>query len=101
MPFKLLFRPGREKVILQFDDDLDLTLSRDIFAFCNLPWSGMASCVLDMRKVGRVFDSGIALTIMLMRRLRDAGIEVELRHAPVIVQRWLDAARNRQAQALG
>jgi ABC-type transporter Mla MlaB component len=102
MAIRPVFESQRETVTLYFDGDLDLTLSRDIFAVCNLPWSGMSHCILDMRQVHRVFDSGVALTLMLARRLARQGLQVETRAAPDSVTRWLDSAAARKAAgALG
>ena len=64
------------QVILRFDGNLDVSVSRDIFRICGRVSSGLKSCVIDLSDAARLFDSGLALLQVLHRRLVDNGTKV-------------------------
>ncbi len=84
------YQPGDGSIVLQFHGDLDLTVTQEVLAACDLPWSKFTRCVLDLGGVERVFDSGAALVLMLIRHLSATAIEVSVEGAPDRLRQWLD-----------
>lgn len=76
MPMISSFIPSEDRLDLLFHGDLDLTLSEDVCQiFANIP-VGLRTCIMDMTRLDRVFDSGLALMWMLNEQLRRIGATV-------------------------
>lgn len=76
MPLTISFIPLEERLDLAFEGDLDLTLSEEICRiFAELP-ADLQTCILDLTRLDRVFDSGLALLWMLNERLQQLGARV-------------------------
>jgi ABC-type transporter Mla MlaB component len=65
-------------LVVTFDGRLDFSIARDVFVTARRATGDIETCVLDLRKVERVFDSGIALLRLLQARMRDANIQVRV-----------------------
>lgn len=61
---------------LIFEGNLDLSIALAVCDICKRTPAGLRSCILDLRGVERVFDSGVALLRMLYQRLTELGIPV-------------------------
>lgn len=76
-------------MILRFDKSLDFSITREICSVCEKVAPGVKLCILDLRQVERVFDSGVALISMLCKRLRSLGAEVSFRGMHPDLQRHM------------
>jgi hypothetical protein len=76
-------------MILRFDKSLDFSITRDVCSVCDRLAPGVNLCILDLRKVERVFDSGVALISMLCKRLRQLGAEICFRGMHPDLQRHM------------
>jgi len=76
-------------MILRFDKRLDFSVTREICSVCDRLPPGVRLCILDLREVERVFDSGVALISMLCKRLRQLGAEVSFRGMHPELQRHM------------
>ncbi|EXJ14244.1 hypothetical protein D779_2915 [Imhoffiella purpurea] len=61
---------------LSFHGDLDLTISEDVCQLSAAIPANLRTCILDLTRLDRVFDSGIALLWMLNERLQHMGATV-------------------------
>jgi ABC-type transporter Mla MlaB component len=64
------------RVVLVFEGNLDVSVSRDLFRVCRRASPSLKSCVIDLSETAHVFDSGLALLQVLYQRLIDNGTEV-------------------------
>lgn len=93
MPMSTSFIASEDRLDLSFQGDLDLTISEEVCLIAeNIP-TGLRTCIMDLTRLDRVFDSGIALLLMLNERLQRLGCTVVLlsdhpdilRRAPLIM----------------
>lgn len=76
MPVSVSFVPKEERLDLYFDGNLDITISHELCGIgAHIPAS-LRTCVMDLTRVHRVFDSGIALLRMLSEKLHRVGASV-------------------------
>jgi ABC-type transporter Mla MlaB component len=76
MPMMTSFIPSEDRLDLLFHGDLDLTISEDACrVFADIP-VGLRTCIMDLTRLDRVFDSGLALLWMLNERLQRIGATV-------------------------
>lgn len=76
MPMMTSFIPSEDRLDLLFHGDLDLTISEDACrVFADIP-VGLRTCIMDLTRLDRIFDSGLALLWMLNERLRRIGATV-------------------------
>ena len=76
MPMMTSFIPSEDRLDLLFHGDLDLTIAEDACrVFGDIP-VGLRTCIMDLTRLDRVFDSGLALLWMLNERLRRIGATV-------------------------
>lgn len=54
---------------ITIEGNLDLTLSSQILDVCKLVDARLVICVIDATRVSRVFDSGLAVLMLLTNRL--------------------------------
>lgn len=66
--------PDEDRLDLTMEGNLDLTLTGEILRVCSLIDRRVRICVIDSTRIGRVFDSGIGLMMLLFDRLRAAGV---------------------------
>jgi anti-anti-sigma regulatory factor len=76
-------------MILRFDSRLDFSLTREICSVSERLVPGVKLCILDLREVERVFDSGVALISMLCKRLRQLDAEIAFRGMHPDIQRHM------------
>jgi ABC-type transporter Mla MlaB component len=76
MAIRVAFIPEEDRLDLSFDGNLDLTNAEALCGLSsNIPPS-LKTCILDLTRVERVFDSGVALLQMLCRGIRRVGATV-------------------------
>jgi anti-anti-sigma regulatory factor len=91
MPIDVSFIPEEDRLDLSFDGNLDLTNAEALCGLsCRIP-SGLRTCILDLTRVERVFDSGVALLQMLCRVIRRVGATVVILGDHPEVKRCLSA----------
>jgi ABC-type transporter Mla MlaB component len=73
MPMTVFYIPEEDRLDLSFEGALDLRLAMEICDVCKHVSPGLRSCIIDLHKVDRVFDSGLALLQMLCARLQRIG----------------------------
>ncbi|QIK38897.1 STAS domain-containing protein [Caldichromatium japonicum] len=95
MPLTASFIPTEDRLDLAFDGDLDLTLTDEMCrVFAELP-ANLQTCILDLTRLERIFDSGLALLWMLNERLQQLGARVVvLSDRPEMLGRLLHVLRN-------
>jgi len=76
MSMRASFVPEQELLDLSFDGNLDLTVTHAVCGLVPQVRSSLKTCIMDLTRVDRVFDSGIALLRMLSRELHRAGATV-------------------------
>ena len=76
-------------MILRFDKSLDFSITREVCSVCEKVAPSVKLCILDLRDVERVFDSGVALMSMLCKRLRQLGAEISFRGMHPDLQRHM------------
>lgn len=76
MSVSVSFVPKEYRLDLSFDGNLDLTISHEVCALGGHMPASLRTCVFDVTRVQRVFDSGIALLNKLSGEVRRAGAEV-------------------------
>ena len=69
MSLDVAYYPEENRLDLTIDGNLDLTLTRQILDACKFVDDGLVTCVIDATRVTRVFDSGLALLMLLASRL--------------------------------
>lgn len=79
MPVSVSVHPPGDRLHLVFTGNLDISASIPVCELCRRIRPGVLLCVLDVRRVERVFDSGIALLRMLCEHVRCLGGRVMLR----------------------
>jgi ABC-type transporter Mla MlaB component len=76
VPMITSFIPSEDRLDLSFQGDLDLTISEDVCRVtADIPVS-LRTCIMDLTRLDRVFDSGIALLWMLNEQLQRIGATV-------------------------
>ncbi|WP_295392479.1 STAS domain-containing protein [uncultured Thiodictyon sp.] len=78
MPIISVYDPESDLLDLVFEGNLDLSMTNEVFGLVPQLRNGLRLCVMDLTRVERVFDSGIALLRMLSGDLRRAGATVVL-----------------------
>jgi len=76
MPVSVSFVPKEDRLDLSFDGNLDITVSQAVCGISTHIPARLRTCVMDLTRVQRVFDSGIALLRMLCASLHQAGAKV-------------------------
>jgi anti-anti-sigma regulatory factor len=68
---KMRLSPAANRLLVALDGDLDLSADRVFKSVADLGRASRCQCVLDLRGVQRIFESGLALLMLLRRRLGD------------------------------
>ncbi len=68
--------PEEDRLDLTIEENLDLTVTRQILEACRIVDHGLITCVIDCTRITRVFDSGLALLILLSEKLREFGVRL-------------------------
>jgi ABC-type transporter Mla MlaB component len=61
---------------LTVEDVLDLTLMEQVLDAWHVIDDRLETCVIDCTRVSRVFDSGLALMLMLLEKLKQYGVRL-------------------------
>jgi anti-anti-sigma regulatory factor len=69
MSLNVAHYPEEDRLDLTIEGNLDLTLTSQIMEACEFVDHGLAVCVIDASRVTRVFDSGLAVLMLLAERL--------------------------------
>ena len=76
MPLTTSFIPSEDRLDLSFHGNLDLTITDEVCrVFAAIPTT-LQTCIMDLTRLDRVFDSGLALLWMLNERLQHIGARV-------------------------
>ncbi len=82
MPMNVSFVPEQDLLDLSFHGNLDLSVTHDVCGivpqFRDRRQDRLRTCIMDLTRVERVFDSGLALLRMLCRDLHGLGATVVL-----------------------
>jgi len=78
MGIEIGHHPDEERLDLTIEGNLDLRLAEDILRACNLVDGRISLCVIDSTRIGRVFDSGIGLLMLLCERLKAGDVTLVL-----------------------
>ena len=76
MSMSALYSPEEDLLELSFDGNLDLTVTHEICRIATQLRDGLKTCIMDLTRVDRTFDSGIALLRKLSGDLHRAGATV-------------------------
>ncbi len=79
MPLHVSLREDQGRLNLTFDGNLDFSITPEVFAVRQNLSAELASCVMDLTDVERVFDSGVALVQILCNRCSELGVRVEIK----------------------
>jgi anti-anti-sigma regulatory factor len=70
MSIEVAYYQEEDRLDLIVEDNLDLTLAREILEACQFIDERLLTCVIDCSGVVRIFDSGLALLMMLLKKLK-------------------------------
>ena len=76
MTIMTVVHPENASMEIWFGGNLDLTMTREINRTCEKLTSTVRFCMLDLRAVVRVFDSGLGLILMLCHHLKALGAQM-------------------------
>ncbi len=76
MSMRVRHYPEEDRLDLTIEENLDLTLTRQILEARRIVDHGLITCVIDCTRITRVFDSGLALIILLSEKLREFGVRL-------------------------
>jgi anti-anti-sigma regulatory factor len=68
--------PEEDRLDIKIEGSLDLTLTSQILDACKLVGAGVVICVIDTTGVRRVFDSGLAVLMLLVNRLAQYQVKL-------------------------
>ena len=94
MSLEVAHYPEEDRLDLTIEGNLDLTLTSQILDVCECVNNSLKVCVIDATRVTRVFDSGLAVLLLLARRLaqikarliivgNNAGLKLDTLPAPL------------------
>ncbi len=76
MSVSISFTPDERRLEISFEGNLDVTVWLEVCnAFRCVP-PNLKACIVDLTRVECVFDSGMALLVLLYQRLRAVGVMV-------------------------
>ncbi len=76
MSMRVSHYPEEDRLDLIIEENLDLTLTRQMLEARRIVDHGLITCVIDCTRITRVFDSGLALIILLSEKLREFGVRL-------------------------
>ncbi len=68
--------PDEDRLDITFEGKLDVTVWQGVCDACKHLPAHVQACIVDLTRVERVFDSGIAILGLLYRRMRSLGTTV-------------------------
>jgi ABC-type transporter Mla MlaB component len=78
MPVQASYIERIRRLDVVFEGNLDVSVWLAVCDACKTMPPDLKSCILDLRRVQQVFDSGLALLRMLYQRLSEAGVTVSV-----------------------
>lgn len=78
MSIQVTYYQEEDRLDLIVDENLDLTLSRQILDACQFIDERLLTCVIDCSRVVRIFDSGLALMLLLLKKLKRFRVRLVL-----------------------
>lgn len=87
MTVSVRYAPHKALLNLRFEGNLDVSATMPVCDLCKRIPRDLDLCVLDLSRVERVFDSGVALVQMLSRRLVDCGARISVVGDSVLARR--------------
>jgi anti-anti-sigma regulatory factor len=80
---KVMLESARDGVVrLRFPERVDLSLGYHVWRLCGTLGEGYRECVADLGDTSAVFDSGVAMLLVLHRRLGRKGCRLTLVNCP-------------------
>jgi ABC-type transporter Mla MlaB component len=76
MGIQVIHHQDENRLDLTVEDTLDLTLVQSFMEACGLVDERLQTCVIDCTRVARVFDSGLALLLMLVEKLKKYSVRL-------------------------
>lgn len=70
MGIQVSYYQEEDRLDLIVEENLDLTLTRQILEACQFVDERLLTCVIDCSGVVRIFDSGLALLTVLLKKLK-------------------------------
>ena len=86
-PQVILESTGDGVVRLRFPDRVDLSLGYHVWRLCGTLDDRYRECVVDLRDTSTLFDSGVAMLLVLHRRLASMGCRLTLVNCPADAER--------------
>ena len=78
MSIQVSYYQEEDRLDLIVEENLDLTLTRQILDACQLIDERLMTCVIDCSGVVRIFDSGLALLMLLLKKLKHFRVRLVL-----------------------
>lgn len=88
MPLYVSLIAPENRLDLVVHGNLDLSVSQDVCGLCRDVPSDLKCCIIDLTKMNRLFDSGVALLQMLYRRLVEIGAIVVILSDHPEIRKW-------------
>lgn len=79
MTMTVSLSPDESRLELVFEGNLDVSVAIALCDLCKRMPPRIGTCVVDLTRVERVFDSGEALLRMMLARLAECGAHVVVR----------------------
>jgi ABC-type transporter Mla MlaB component len=76
MSIQVIHSREENRLDLTLEDDLDLTLVGQFLDAYQVIDDQLETCVIDCTRVARVFDSGLALILLLLEKLEKYGVRL-------------------------
>lgn len=76
MGLKVVHHREENRLDLMVEEDLDLTMMEQVLDAYHVIDDQLETCVMDCTQVARVFDSGLALMMMLVEKLKQSGVRL-------------------------
>ena len=70
MTIKVTYYQEEDRLDLILEENLDLTITREILDACHFIDERLLTCVIDCSGLVRIFDSGLALLTVLLKKLK-------------------------------
>jgi len=78
MSVSVNYAPHEALLSLRFEGNLDVSAAMPVCDLCRRVPRDLERCVLDLSRVERVFDSGVALLQMLYTRVAGRGAAISI-----------------------
>lgn len=76
MSVEVIHDTERNKLELVISGNLDLSVAFHLFGACAYVDERLQTCVIDITQVSRVFDSGVALILVMLKRMQKFQVQL-------------------------